>query len=128
MTRFWLGGYGASMEGSAEGIGLLAGDSGREATTLAYRGAVTDTPSSPTWLARHPSLDVVYAALEDAAVVQAFVRTGESTLAPIGDPVEAGASVCHIAVAPNGSALIASCYGDGRVVRIGLDAAGRPVA
>ncbi|MCK2035156.1 lactonase family protein [Microbacterium sp. SSW1-49] len=128
MTRFWLGGYGSGMDGSADGIGLLAGDAGREATTLAYRGAVTDTPSSPSWLARHPSLDVVYAALEGAAAVQAFVRTGDATLAPLGDPVEAGDSVCHVAVAPNGSALIASCYGDGRVVRIGLDATGRPVA
>lgn len=128
MTRFWLGGYGAGMDGSAEGIGLLAGDAGREATSLAYRGAVTDTVESPTWLARHPTLDVVYAALEGAAVVQAFVRTGESALAPLGDPVEAGDSVCHVAVAPDGSALIASCYGDGRVVRIGLDATGRPLA
>lgn len=68
MTRFWLGGYGPAMEGSAEGIGVLAGDEGREATTLAYRGPVTQTPS-PSWPAAHPSLDVVYAALEgDAAV------------------------------------------------------------
>ncbi|PVE94228.1 beta-propeller fold lactonase family protein [Microbacterium sp. TPD7012] len=126
MTRFWLGGYGPAMEGSADGIGLLAGDEGREATTLAYRGAVTETPS-PSWLAQHPSLDVVYAALEADALVQAFARTGEAALSPLGDPVAVGESVCHLAVAPNGSSLIASCYGDGRVVRIGLDAAGRLV-
>ena len=126
MTRFWLGGYGPAMEGSADGIGLLAGDEGREASTLAYRGAVTETPS-PSWLARHPSLDVVYAALEADALVQAFSRTGEAALSPLGDPVAVGESVCHLAVAPNGSSLIASCYGDGRVVRIGLDAAGRLV-
>lgn len=124
MTRFWLGGYGPAMDGHAEGIGLLAGDAGREATTLAYRGAVTETPS-PSWLAQHPSLDVVYAALEGDAAVQAFARTGESSLSPLGDPTPVGENVCHVAVAPNGSALIASCYGDGRVVRIGLDAAGR---
>lgn len=126
MTRFWLGGYGPAMEGSADGIGLLAGDEGREANTLSYRGAVTETPS-PSWLARHPSLDVVYAALEGDALVQAFARTGETALSPLGDPVPVGENVCHLAVAPNGSALIASCYGDGRVVRIGLDAAGRPI-
>uniref|UniRef100_UPI00109C5919 lactonase family protein n=1 Tax=Microbacterium sp. K24 TaxID=2305446 RepID=UPI00109C5919 len=126
MTRFWLGGYGSGMEGSADGIGLLAGDEGREATTLAYRGAVVETPS-PSWLARHPSLDVVYAALEGDAQVQAFARTGESAVSPLGDPVPVGDSVCHLAVAPNGAFLIASCYGDGRVVRIGLDAAGRLV-
>ncbi|KJQ52433.1 lactonase family protein [Microbacterium sp. SA39] len=126
MTRFWLGGYGPAMDGQAEGIGLLAGDEGREAKTLAYRGAVTETPS-PSWLAQHPSLDVVYAALEGDAAVQAFARTSESALSPLGDPVAVGENVCHVAVAPNGSSLIASCYGDGRVVRIGLDAAGRLV-
>ncbi len=49
MTRFWLGGYGSAMEGSADGIGLLAGDADRQ-TSLSYRGAVTQTPS-PSWLA-----------------------------------------------------------------------------
>ncbi|CAH0238196.1 6-phosphogluconolactonase [Microbacterium oxydans] len=124
MTRFWLGGYGEGMEGQAEGIGLLAGDSGREANSLSYRGAVTRTPS-PSWLASHPRLDVVYAALEGDAAVQAFARSGDQALVPLGEPVAAGDSVCHLAVAPDGQSLIASCYGDGRVVRIGLDADGR---
>ncbi|MEV8250022.1 beta-propeller fold lactonase family protein [Microbacterium sp. NPDC076768] len=124
MTRFWLGGYSAAREGSAEGIGLLAGDEGREASTLAYRGAVVGVPS-PSWLAQHPTADVVYAALEGNAAVQAFARSGETALAPLGAPVAVGQDVCHIAVASNGSALIASCYGDGRVVRFALDAEGR---
>ena len=125
MTRFWLGGYGPAMEGAAEGIGLLSGDE-TAATALSYRGAVTRTPS-PSWLAQHPTLDVVYAALEGDAAVQAFARTGETTLTPLGEPVEAGKYVCHVAVAPSGRYLIASCYGDGRVVRIGIDGAGRLV-
>ncbi len=126
MAQFWVGGYGADMEGDAAGIGVLRGDEGREPTTLAYRGAAAQT-SSPSWLARHPSLDVVYAALEGAGTVQAFARAGEDALVPLGDAVPAGDTVCHIAVAPSGAYLIASCYGDGRVTRIGLDAAGRPV-
>lgn len=127
MTRFWLGGYGSDMGGAADGIGLLAGDEGRAPTTLAYRGAVA-AALSPSWLAQHPTLDVVYAALEGAGTVQAFARSGESTLAPLGEPVEAGEAVCHLAVAPDGRSLIASCYGDGRVVRILLDPAGVPMA
>ena len=86
------------------------------------------TADSPSWLAQHPSLDVVYAALEAEQTVAAFVRTGEATFAPLGGPVEAGAAVCHVAVAPDGRSLIASCWGDGRVVRMALDAAGRPSA
>ena len=123
MTRFWTGGYGVDMEGPADGIGLLAVDEGRGPTTLAYRGAVAPAPS-PSWLAHHPSLDVVYAALEGSGEVAAFARTGETALRPLGRPVAAGQYVCHLAVAPDGRFLVASCYGDGRVVRIGLDAAG----
>jgi len=119
MTQFWVGGYGADMDGDATGIGLFEGDEGREPDTLAYRGAVTQT-ASPSWLARHPSLDVVYAALEGDGAVQAFVRTGQSTLAALGRSIAVGDSVCHLAVAASGSYLIASCYGDGRVVRVGL--------
>lgn len=123
MTQFWIGGYGAGMGGDADGIGLLEGDEGREPATLAYRGAVTQT-ASPSWLARHPSLDVVYAALEGDGTVQAFARSGQSALAPLGRAAAAGDGVCHLAVASSGSYLIASCYGDGRVVRIDLSADG----
>ncbi|MGB4138045.1 MAG: beta-propeller fold lactonase family protein, partial [Microbacterium sp.] len=123
MTRFWVGGYGSDMGGDAAGIGLLAGDEARPQTTLAYRGAVAPT-ASPSWLAAHPRLDVVYAALEGAGRVAAFARTGEGTLAPLGTSVPAGETVCHLAVASSGAYLIASCYGDGRVVRIGLAADG----
>ncbi|MGB3373561.1 MAG: beta-propeller fold lactonase family protein, partial [Microbacterium sp.] len=117
MTRFWVGGYGTDMEGDADGIGLLAADAGP--STLTYRG-VAAAVESPSWLAQHPSLDVVYAGLEGAGAVQAFARSGESSLRPLGPPVAAGESVCHVAVSPDGRMLIASCYGDGRVIRYGI--------
>jgi 6-phosphogluconolactonase (cycloisomerase 2 family) len=123
MTRFWVGGYGADMEGPADGIGLLAVAEGQGPTTLGYRGAVAPAPS-PSWLAQHPTLDVVYAALEGAGEVAAFTQTGERALRPLGRPVPAGQYVCHLAVDPRGRFLVASCYGDGRVVRIGLGADG----
>ena len=58
--------------------------------------------------------------------MQAFRRTGEASFVPLGEPVPAGEATCHVAVAPDGGSLIASCWGDGRVVRMTLDAAGRP--
>ncbi|PKI91081.1 3-carboxymuconate cyclase [Actinomycetales bacterium SN12] len=119
MTRFWVGGYGADMEGDAEGIGLLSVDEGRGPSTLRHRGTAAPV-ASPSWLAAHPTLDVVYAALEGQGAVQAFARAGEATLRPLGEPLRAGDSVCHLAVAPGGRMLIASCYGDGRVVRFGI--------
>ncbi|MGW9627249.1 lactonase family protein [Microbacterium sp. NPDC055521] len=119
MTKFWAGGYGADMQGDAEGIGFLSVDEGGGPSTLRHRGTAAPVASA-SWLAAHPTLDVVYAALEGAGAVQAFARAGEATLRPLGDPLRAGDSVCHVAVAPGGRMLIASCYGDGRVVRFGI--------
>ncbi|MCR2827649.1 lactonase family protein [Microbacterium sp. zg.Y909] len=127
--RFLLGGYTADMGGAAEGIGVLrAGeaDAASAGGPLAFEGEAVVTGGSPSWLTWHPSLPVVYAALEGAGTVQAFRRTGEMSLTRVGGPVEVGDAPCHVAVAPDGASLIASCWGDGRVVRVRLDADGRP--
>lgn len=128
--RFLLGGYTADMEGSASGIGMLhagAVDDASAAGPLGLAGTVA-AADSPSWVAAHPTLDVVYATLEQRGAVQAFRRTGEASFAPLGEAVEAGEAVCHAAVAPDGGSLVATCWGDGRVVRMSLDAAGRPSA
>lgn len=123
--RFWVGGYSAGGEGDATGIGVLdaAGDDGA-AGPLGFAGDAVAALGSPSWVTVHPSMDVVYAAHEDDGVVRAYRRTGPRTLDLLGEPVEAGETVCHIAVAPDGSSLIASCWGDGQVVQMSLDAAG----
>ena len=129
--RFWLGGYTADMGGAATGLGVLlagAADDALAGGPLGFAGDAAATAGSPSWLAYHPTLEVVYAALEGARAVQAFRRTGEASFVPLGAPVEAGESVCHIAVAPDAGSLVASCWSDGRVVRMTLDAAGRPAA
>lgn len=132
--RFWLGGYTADMDGSATGFGMLlagAADDASAGGALAFAGDVATT-DSPSWLAAHPGSltvargDIVYAALEHRGQVQAFRRTGDATFVPLGEAVAAGEAVCHVAVAPDGPFLVASCWGDGRVVRMDLDAAGRP--
>ena len=128
--RFLLGGYTADMDGSASGIGMLlagASDDASAGGSLSFTGEVV-AADSPSWVAPHPSLDVVYAALEARGAVQAFRRTGEASFAPLGAPVPAGEATCHVAVAPDGASLVAACWGDGRVVRMTLDAAGRPSA
>lgn len=129
--RFWLGGYSADRGGAATGIGVLdagAADDPLAGGSLGFAGDAAITAGSPSWLTNHPTLEVVYAALEGAGTVQAFRRTGEASFVRLGPPVEAGESVCHVAVAPDGSSLVASCWSDGRVVRMDLDAAGRPSA
>ena len=87
------------------------------------------TGGSPSWLAAHPTLDVVYAALEDAGSrARVPAAPASRSFAPLGGAVAGGEALCHIAVAPDGGSLVASCWGDGRVVRMSLDAAGRPSA
>ncbi|MCM3615413.1 lactonase family protein [Microbacterium enclense] len=126
--RFWVGAY-APDNGSAEGIGILQAGEAEAPTAggpLGMVGTAVAAPGSPSWIATHPTLDVLYAALEFDGTVQAYRRVSETRLAPLGPPVEAGSAVCHVAVSPDASFIVASCWGDGRVVRIGLDAAGRP--
>jgi 6-phosphogluconolactonase len=129
--RFWLGGYTARSDGNATGIGILtagAADDILAGGQLNFVGDAVAAEASPSWVADHPTLDVLYAALEDAGTVRAYRRTGDATYEPFGGPVEAGEAVCHVAVAPGGGSLVASCWGDGRVVRMSLDALGRPSA
>jgi 6-phosphogluconolactonase (cycloisomerase 2 family) len=126
--KLWLGGYTADMDGHASGIGMLHAGAADEASAggaLAFTGEAA-TADSPSWLAAHPSLDVVYATLEKTGAVQAFRRTGEDRFAPLGPPVPVGEATCHVAVSPDARFLVASSWGDGRVVRMMLDAAGRP--
>ena len=126
--RFFTGGYTADMGGEATGIGMLHAGSADTAYVdgaLGFGGDVV-AADSPSWLAAHPTRDVIYAALEKTGAVQAYARTGDSTLVPLGAAVPAGAATCHVAVAPDGGSLLAACWGDGSVVRMTLDAEGRP--
>jgi 6-phosphogluconolactonase len=87
--QFWLGGYGPGSEGNASGIGVLlagAADDGSAGGQLRFAGDAATVAASPSWLAAHPTLDVVYAALERSNTVQAFRRTGEASLVPLGAP------------------------------------------
>jgi 6-phosphogluconolactonase (cycloisomerase 2 family) len=126
--RFWVGAY-ASDDGSAEGIGILQAGEAEAPSAGGPLGMVATAvaaPGSPSWIAAHPTLEVLYAALESDGTVQAYRRASETRLTPVGPPVQAGAAVCHVAVSPDASFLVASCWGDGRVVRMDLDATGRP--
>ena len=66
--RFFTGGYPADMGGEATGIGMLHAGSADTAFVdgaLGFGGEVVST-DSPSWLAAHPTRDVIYAALEKA--------------------------------------------------------------
>ena len=115
--KLWIGARGADMGAGGVGISSVSvADDG----SFSFEGIAAEAPS-PTWLAPHPRLDVVYAALEAAGRVAAY--SGSDSLTPLGDTIEAGEASCHVAVSPDGSLLVATCWGDGRVVssRLGAD-------
>ncbi|GAA1703742.1 lactonase family protein [Microbacterium sediminicola] len=125
--RLLVGGYSPDMEGTAAGIGLLVAgdaDAALAGATLSFRGTVVEA-ASPSWITAHPTLDVVYATLEGEAMIRAYRRIGESAYEPWGEPVAVGELPCHILVTPTADRLWVTCWGDGRIVTIGVDATGR---
>lgn len=116
----WTGAYTPDGGGRAEGIGALrAHGDGR----LEWLGTAVKA-QSPSFLAVHPALPVVYAATEQRRMVQAYRRTGSFGLEPLGDPQPAGEATCHVAVDPQGRFVTAACWGDGQVILYGLDSDG----
>lgn len=109
IKRFWVGGYSPDGGGTSQGIRTMGINNG-VLTDLGLAHAA----DSPSWLTVHPTLPVLYAALEHRGEVAAYTIVGTDALEPLGYPVPAGALVCHLALA--GSQLIASCYGDGKIL------------
>jgi len=116
----WTGSYTADSGGRGTGIGAVAAAADG---TLRWLGlaAVADSPS---FLAVHPSLPVVYAVAEQARTVRAYRRAGAFGLEPAGPAWPAGDAACHVAVEPSGRFLVVCCWGDGQVLFYGLDADG----
>lgn len=113
----WTGSYTADSGGHGAGIGAIsAGPDG----TLTWRGTAAKA-DSPSFIAVHPSLPMVYAVGEIAQSVQAFRRRGEFGLEPAGETWPAGEAACHVAVDPRGRFLTVSCWGDGQVLLYELD-------
>lgn len=116
----WIGSYTPDSGGKGAGIGAAAirSDGG-----LDWLGTAVEAPS-PSFLAVHPTLPVVYAVGEAARTVRAYRRTGTANLEPLGDPWPAGAAACHIAVDRRGRFIVVACWGDGAVLLYELDANG----
>ena len=116
----WTGCYTADAGGSGTGIGAVSAETDG---TLRWLG-VAAAADSPSFLAVHPSLPVVYAVAEHAQTVRAYRRTGAFGLKPAGPAWPAGDAACHVAVDPSGRFLIVCCWGDGQVLFYDLDADG----
>lgn len=117
---FWTGSYTADAGGSGTGIGAV---SAAPDGTLHWLGVAAGA-DSPSFLAVHPSLPVVYAVAEQAQTVRGYRRSGSFGLEPAGPAWHAGKAVCHVAVDPSGRFLVVACWGDGQVLLFELDGDG----
>ncbi|SFT81634.1 beta-propeller fold lactonase family protein [Arthrobacter sp. ov118] len=116
----WTGSYTADSGGSATGIG---------AVTMMADGALrwlgdAAAADSPSFLAVHPSLPMVYAVAEQAGTARAYRHSGGFGLVPAGPAWQAGEAACHAAVEPSGRFLVVCCWGDGQVLLYELDGDG----
>ncbi|MDO5745622.1 MAG: beta-propeller fold lactonase family protein [Micrococcaceae bacterium] len=109
--KFWVGGYSPDGGGASQGIRAVEISNG----VLRDLG-LAHHADSPSWIATHPKLPVLYAALEPRGEVAAYAVIDHDRLEPLGKPVPAGDLVCHLTVAGTAGPLIASCYGDGQVL------------
>lgn len=119
-TIIWTGTYTPDGGGRAEGIGALRA---HKDGSLEWLGTAVQA-QSPSFLAMHPSLPVIYAVAEQRKMVQAYRRTGAFGLEPLGPPQPAGEATCHVAVDPHGRFVTAACWGDGQVLLYELDSDG----
>ena len=116
----WIGTYTPDGGGRADGIGAARE---RQDGSLEWLGTAIEA-QSPSFIAVHPALPVVYAATEQRRKVQAYRRHGEAALEACGEPQPAGEATCHVAVDPHGRFVTAACWGDGQVLLYELDSDG----
>ncbi|WP_345509238.1 lactonase family protein [Phytohabitans houttuyneae] len=119
----YIGCYTAEMGG--EGVGITAVRRDPATGRLDSLGVVAPTPS-PSFLAWHPTLPVLYATNElDEGSVSAWAVQGETDLRPLGTSPTGGAHPCHLVVAPGGRYLVSTNYTSGSVAvhRLGDDGA-----
>jgi 6-phosphogluconolactonase len=113
MTRLLIGGYSGD-KGDGSGIAVLDDD---KITTVI-------PADSPSWIARHPSLPVLYAVAEtDQGRVNAWSLVDGVPDKPLGSGETGGSEPAHLAVDTSGQYLVTANYSGGSISvhRLGPD-------
>ncbi|MFE4196200.1 lactonase family protein [Paenarthrobacter sp. NPDC056912] len=113
----WAGCYTADRDGNGKGIVALSADGNGKLTSAGLAVAA----NSPSFLALHPTLPVIYAVAEEGKTVRAYRQAGAAELEAFGEPWPAGDATCHVAADPHGRFIVATCWGDGQVILYELD-------
>ncbi len=121
----FVGSYTGDKGGDGEGISLLR----RDPVTggLTRLGVAARTPS-PSFLAQHPRLPVLYAAneLDSDGTVSAFTVGAGHELTPLAVQPTGGSDPAHLTVSPDGRYLLVANYSSGSVAVHPLAADGAP--
>ncbi|MEV6299721.1 lactonase family protein [Actinoplanes sp. NPDC051861] len=120
----FVGCYTGDKGGEGDGIALLRRDPATG--DMARLGLAARTPS-PSFLAQHPTLPVLYAVNElSEGTVSAFSVAPDCSLIPLATHPTGGGDPCHLAVTPSGRHLVVANYASGSVSVHPLDAEGVP--
>ncbi|WP_433828738.1 lactonase family protein [Actinoplanes sp. CA-015351] len=120
----FVGCYTGDKGGEGDGITLLRRD---PATGDLTRLGLAARTSSPSFLAQHPALPVLYAVNElDQGTITAFSVAPDCSLSPLATRPTGGSDPCHLAVTGDGRHLVVANYGSGSVAVFPLDAEGVP--
>jgi 6-phosphogluconolactonase (cycloisomerase 2 family) len=118
-------------------VGCYTGDAGNGTGITTFErspsGSLREVDSlsleSPSWLTRHPSLPVLYAANElSTGGVTALAISPSGQLSVLGTAETGGAHPCHLAVTPDGRFLLCANYTGGSVAVFALSASGELVS
>jgi 6-phosphogluconolactonase (cycloisomerase 2 family) len=121
----FVGGYTGDKGGEGEGIALLRRD---QATgVLTPLGVAARTPS-PSFLAQHPTLPVLYAVneLDTDGTVSVFSVSADGGLDELAVRATGGSDPAHLAITPDGRYLLVANYSSGSVSVHQLDEDGVP--
>jgi 6-phosphogluconolactonase len=119
---FYIGTYTAELEGHGRGIYLALRD--RETGRLDVQGVAAEL-RSPTFLASHPVLPVLYVTSEAEGTVSAYRRNQAGDLELLNAQPTGGEMPCHVSVHPAGLFVFVANYGDGTFSAHGLAPDGR---
>jgi 6-phosphogluconolactonase len=118
----YIGSYTSDLKGNGRGVYLALRD--RHTGQLEPPDMVAEL-GSPTFLAWHPEMPVLYVASESEGAVAAYHRMPAGDLVFLGSQPTGGEAPCHVSVHPAGRFLFSANYGDGTFAVHGILPDGR---
>ncbi|MCW2881736.1 MAG: hypothetical protein JWQ95_5836 [Sphaerisporangium sp.] len=115
----YIGGYTPDTGGSGAGLTVVRREEGGVLRALAETAA-----PGPSFLALHPRLPVLYAALEREEGGVAAYSADPDGPGLLADAASGGSYPCHLAVDPTGTWLAVTNYGDGTLAMFRLGSSG----